>query len=104
MPIGGPLWSPGGGVIVFLRDSSQGHRTRATIKAHTAPRLPPSPLRLLIAIGDYDGVLPAHLFSGGGTDAKLSQSRRIVSGGAIRVEPPDRGTGGGVRGRAVQAQ
>ena len=36
----------GVGVIVFPQDGSQRNRTRATIKALTTPRPPPSPLQI----------------------------------------------------------
>ena len=38
----------GGEVVVFPQDGNQMNRTRATIKAHTTPRPPPSPLRMLL--------------------------------------------------------
>ena len=36
-----------GEAIVFLQAMSQGNRTRATMKAHPIPPLPPSPLRII---------------------------------------------------------
>jgi hypothetical protein len=40
----------GWGVVAFTQGGKQGNRTRATLKALPAPRLPPSPLRMLMGL------------------------------------------------------